>query len=361
MIARVKVNERGEKYFQPLSGANGSGLPIGSVLPYIGERAPTGFLICDGSEFDKDEYPFLYKFLGDSNVLPDLRGKVLEMYGKTSKTFRLDGASANISGLTVIGQSIQSGLPNITGSSNGWRFARDTPSNSGAFYTGSTGTNTDGWSGLNGSNVHRLYIDASRSSAVYNRSNTVQPESYVVNYIIKAVAGAGLKKDESEAVEEAVSLIEEDFKATMQDLADETKADIEDTATNATEEIDEALSIVEEAKEEILAAAGLTKMYKSDWINFNSSVSWHSETFTFDEQVTPAKYIVSFEWKGAGTGGLHSNNEEIGFFTSSTPTATAGQGGCAATGWLNVETASDTITIPKLYGSPTQVRMILKR
>jgi microcystin-dependent protein len=63
------------------------GLPIGAVFPYAGLIAPSGFLLCDGSEVQKAQFPDLYNIISDfyngaapllgANTfrLPDLRGR----------------------------------------------------------------------------------------------------------------------------------------------------------------------------------------------------------------------------------------------------------------------------------------------
>lgn len=66
------------------------GIPIGAILPFAGLNPPTGFLLCDGSEVLKSQYPDLYSIIGDyyngttplgtaplnvSFRLPDLRGR----------------------------------------------------------------------------------------------------------------------------------------------------------------------------------------------------------------------------------------------------------------------------------------------
>jgi len=60
--------------------------PIGAVLTYAGATAPTGFLLCDGSEVSRTTYSSLYSAIGnawgegDGSTtfhLPDLRGRTL--------------------------------------------------------------------------------------------------------------------------------------------------------------------------------------------------------------------------------------------------------------------------------------------
>jgi microcystin-dependent protein len=48
--------------------------PVGSIMPYGGSSAPTGWLLCDGSTFNATTYSSLNTVLG-GNTLPDLRGK----------------------------------------------------------------------------------------------------------------------------------------------------------------------------------------------------------------------------------------------------------------------------------------------
>ena len=79
----------------------------------------------------------------------------------------------------TVGSTISAGAPNITATGTiGTRPDQGTPTISGAFTNlreGSVGSdepNSTGW----------LYdLDASKSSSVYGKSNTIQPPAYVVN------------------------------------------------------------------------------------------------------------------------------------------------------------------------------------
>jgi microcystin-dependent protein len=65
---------------------NGSPLvPVGTVISYISNEAPGGWLNCDGTQISKSKYNRLYNIIGDSFgipdistnfVLPDLRGRI---------------------------------------------------------------------------------------------------------------------------------------------------------------------------------------------------------------------------------------------------------------------------------------------
>ena len=58
--------------------------PTGAVLPYAGSTAPTGYLLCDGSTFNGDQYPELRDVVGDTYgthsgttyYLPNLKGRI---------------------------------------------------------------------------------------------------------------------------------------------------------------------------------------------------------------------------------------------------------------------------------------------
>lgn len=54
-------------------------VPVGTIVTFAfaASNLPPGWLLCDGSNFDSSTYPDLYQLLGNSNVLPDLRGYFL--------------------------------------------------------------------------------------------------------------------------------------------------------------------------------------------------------------------------------------------------------------------------------------------
>lgn len=90
-----------------LNGATHTGcVPLGTILPYFGETAPTHFLICDGTEYAKADYPELAEHLlaltdptpyvgSDTNhfKVPDLRGEFLRGSGTNGHTNQGDGGN----------------------------------------------------------------------------------------------------------------------------------------------------------------------------------------------------------------------------------------------------------------------------
>ena len=149
-------------------------VPIGTILSYSVAIPPVGFLVCDGSEVSKTTYADLFEIIGDTYgtatdtskfKLPDLRDRFVQ------------GANGNL------GTSKDAGLPNITG-----KFYHDTNAKaglSGAFTYEGTGrqnlaNDTPANSGL-------ITFDASKSNSIYGNSNTVQPPSVCLTFIIKAL------------------------------------------------------------------------------------------------------------------------------------------------------------------------------
>lgn len=155
--------------------------PIGTILAFSGENVPAGFLLCDGRELLIENYQKLYDVIGHLSAcqsenegyfkLPDLAGRFLE-------------------GGSNIGEYKDAGLPNIEGEW-GWQVNTGVVAHdnllSGAF-TRSGNLKNYGVANVAQSNTETLKFDASLSNEIYGNSDTVQPSSYTVNYIIKATS-----------------------------------------------------------------------------------------------------------------------------------------------------------------------------
>ena len=144
-----------------LASQNTDTFPIGTILPYVGDlhKIPNGWKLCDGTD-----------------GTPDLTGRFLE------------GATTNV------GQFKEAGLPNITGSllsvdlgdMRDWQNLSSYKITSGGAFVerkiGSPIGNQDG-----GANYYFGITDlnASFSNSIYGQSNTVQPASYTVYYILR--------------------------------------------------------------------------------------------------------------------------------------------------------------------------------
>ena len=153
---------------------NSYSVPIGCIIPFSGSTIPVGFLLCDGSEVSKIDYADLYKVIGNiygtvtdtsKFKLPDLRDRFVQ------------GANGNL------GTSKDAGLPNITGT-----FYHDTNAKvglSGAFASYES-TGRQNLANDPPTNSGLITFDASKSNPIYNNSNTVQPPSVCLHFVIKA-------------------------------------------------------------------------------------------------------------------------------------------------------------------------------
>lgn len=156
---------------------------VGEIKVCTDTDIPSGWLCCDGTEYDVTQYPRLAKKLiklpfnagvADGKFrVPDLRKRVPE------------GASDNL------GVYIEAGLPNIVGSFES--IGQTDPS--GAIYIIS---NYNGSYPVDSQHRKNFGFDASKGEAktdgnlkteeeykVYGKSDTVQPNTFTVNYIIK--------------------------------------------------------------------------------------------------------------------------------------------------------------------------------
>lgn len=59
-----------------VAGNAGSSIPVGTLIQQYKKKPISGYLYCDGSTFDQNVYPALYRYLG-TNVLPDYRECVM--------------------------------------------------------------------------------------------------------------------------------------------------------------------------------------------------------------------------------------------------------------------------------------------
>ena len=145
-----------------------NGLPVGFVVYYAYEEVPDGYLICDGSAISRTTYSELFSVIG-----------TIFGAGDSSTTFNIpDLLDKFIEGDTTVGTSKAAGVPNITGC--GGSTVKTPPASGAMYYTSDTGgLGSGGWA------IANMYFDASRSSAIYGASSTVQPPALTLLPIIK--------------------------------------------------------------------------------------------------------------------------------------------------------------------------------
>ena len=162
----------------------------GVVLPYAGNSVPTGFLLCNGQAVSRTEYLDLFSVIGTT-------------YGEGdgSTTFNLPNLQNKFiqgTGTNAVGTEMSAGLPNIWGefgyikSLNTGNYYQAVNVSNGCFKS-SRSITTDPASAMatkfeeldTKSRTGVIVFNASKSNSIYGNSNTVQPPSVVMNYIIK--------------------------------------------------------------------------------------------------------------------------------------------------------------------------------
>lgn len=144
---------------------------VGSVTAFASNSTPDGYLLCDGRAVSRTKYADLFAKIGTTYGA-----------GNGSTTFNLPNlVNRFVEGSNASGQYMEAGLPNITGKTGGSGVNSDSPAATGAFYKYGTGLGVDDHDYDN----HMVAFDASRSNAIYGKSNTVQPEALKMQYYIK--------------------------------------------------------------------------------------------------------------------------------------------------------------------------------
>lgn len=184
-----------------------AGEAIGFMSLCINGIVPAGWIPVLGAEYTRATYSSLYNDYAVANNLVISESAWQELYesqngnvpyfssGNGTTTFRVPSIRGWLKSQTTAGQFIEAGLPNITGEFLGKVDGDCT----GAFYKSENRSRA-----FNGSDTNnRTAFDASRSSAIYGKSDTVQPFGMSVFYIMKAygvVTNAG-ETDVSELAE----------------------------------------------------------------------------------------------------------------------------------------------------------------
>lgn len=183
------------------------GLPLGSVHPFLQTSIPDGWLSCEnGQEVSRTAYPELWAWVQTNAPLiteaqwqtKAAAQKSVGYYssGDGSTTFRLPRLVGFMEGVTAanVGAFTGAGLPNIVGdyAQSYIGSGQNAAAIMGAFTADATVQNADfqlnaapGNTVFNGIN-----FSASRSSAIYGNSNTVQPESVGMVWCVRAFGAA---------------------------------------------------------------------------------------------------------------------------------------------------------------------------
>jgi microcystin-dependent protein len=157
-------------------------VPPGTIAPFAGSTVPEGWLLCDGSEIDRTQYPELFAAIGVTHGggdlintfhLPDLRGRFLR--GVDGGTGRDPDAASRAQAQT--GGNSGDAVGSIQGDSyashthpNTWARVHDCSS-------GASGTNSSYWS----NSCSRAQATSTQASG----GNENRPKNVSVSFIIK--------------------------------------------------------------------------------------------------------------------------------------------------------------------------------
>lgn len=143
-------------------------VPTGTVISFAANSNPNGYILCNGSAVSRTTYASLFSVIGTTYGS-----------GDGSTTFNLPNLTDKfIQGSGTAGTAKEAGLPNITGTFT----TSDSGTYTGAFYVNGTASSKSANNGTADDNVH---FNASRSSAIYGKSSTVQPPALTMRYYIK--------------------------------------------------------------------------------------------------------------------------------------------------------------------------------
>lgn len=181
-----------------------SGIPIGHIYFSVNPNIPQGSLPLFGGEFSRETYSDLWAWVqqqagyckteAEWQALATNNNNNVPYYsdGDGSTTFRVPSMRCWVKGadgtVVEVGSYLAAGLPNITGMVR----PLDGISNVGSSYSGAfTTTSLDNpsrtlQSGNLGNSVREVNFNASLSNPIYGNASTVQPESIVGLWLVKA-------------------------------------------------------------------------------------------------------------------------------------------------------------------------------
>lgn len=172
--------------------------PVGHIISHLGSTAPKHYLVCDGSEYNVVDYPYLVQHIEDNF------GAVNYFGGDGLYTFCVPNLTEKfLKGSDVVGLYEEAGLPNITAD---WKSEPSSNGNGAVYVKSEKGSLMPVSSG--GSSDNRVYFDASRSNPIYGNSETVTPSNISVLFCIKyePTYCATIKR---ETTQEDITLLEE--------------------------------------------------------------------------------------------------------------------------------------------------------
>ena len=174
-----------------------SDAPLGAIYPYAGTTIPASFMLCDGTELLRTEYPALFAVIGTSFgtpsddtkfKLPDLRGEFLRGAGTNSHSGQGSGGSVGT-------HQDATELP------NGW--VTDNLLNT-SVYSHTDGAPIKNYDTTAEKGLYKTITATATGSAGGYGYASVRPTNTSVNFIIKALEIA-LPTDFEDAVDDKLA------------------------------------------------------------------------------------------------------------------------------------------------------------
>lgn len=186
----------------PAGTAATGGDKIGQIRFSINPNIEPGYLALNGQEVNREDYPNLWEWVqqqvgflveeGEWQSISDAHNGNVGKYsvGDGTSTFRLPNLGCWVRGggeagtANGVGGNLDAGLPNIEGNLRYLAHGANRAATAdGVFVRSNSGDNGNGTSGGGTNNFN---FDASRANSIYGNSDTVQPESIVGIWLVKA-------------------------------------------------------------------------------------------------------------------------------------------------------------------------------
>jgi Phage Tail Collar Domain len=175
----------------PYAIAANNGVPMGSIMPFLGTTAPPGWALCKGQTWTSlpagTNYSALKTFLGNPANLPNLQGMFLRgagvspvnsQAGPALKTTQGDGNKSHAHGSGSLGTVISGNHQHSKTTNN--QASQDGDGAIAWNNTDGAGSNTTVFTNFAGTHSHIITGSTANSGLVETR-----PVNYGVNYIIK--------------------------------------------------------------------------------------------------------------------------------------------------------------------------------
>ena len=176
----ITANPTVKAVLEYLNTKSSSSVPTGAICFFATTAIPPGWLLCNGSNVSRTEYAALFAAIGTkfgagdgktTFTLPNLDDRFIEGTTDTAK----------------VGQYLEAGLPNITGSFATGNHELGIRTVTGAFSGMNNGNGTGNVGAAENRNPYNgAEFSATKSNSLYGKSSTVQPLAILLVPCIKS-------------------------------------------------------------------------------------------------------------------------------------------------------------------------------